>query len=164
MKKKKTCLKNAGQPSPTRKSIDPWPDWPDPTQPTGFAMSTKYNWFICLIKANKHYTWIVTWIVKTKEYIEPCHEDSKHYTWIVRSEEYDDKYYSEKINESCHVLTIINNLMILPKKFSNNSLNRHLSLLMLDTIRIDFVDEMMNVFNNRDLLKCALRAYISKHF
>ena len=41
----------------------------------------------------------MTWIVKTKEYIEPCQEDYKHCTWIVKSEEYDEKYYSEKINE-----------------------------------------------------------------
>ena len=54
---------------------------------------------MCSMKAIKHYTWIVTWIVNSKEYIEPCHEDYKHYTWIVKSEEYDDKYYSEKINE-----------------------------------------------------------------
>ena len=38
----------------------------------------------------------MTWIVKTKEYNEPCQEDYKHCTWIVKSEEYDEKYYSEK--------------------------------------------------------------------
>ena len=47
------------------------------------------------MKANKHYKWIV----KTKEYVEPRHEDYKHTSWIVKSEEYDDKYYNEKINE-----------------------------------------------------------------
>ena len=35
---------------------------------------------------------------------------------------------------------------------------------MFDTVKIDFVDERKKVFNNRDLLKCALRAYISKPF
>ena len=101
-KKRKTCLKNTGQWNPTPNSInlfDPQPDWTDPTRPTCFVMSTKYNWFICLIKANKHYIWIVTWIVKAKVYIEPCHEDYEHHTWVVKSEEYDDKYYSGKINE-----------------------------------------------------------------
>ena len=35
---------------------------------------------------------------------------------------------------------------------------------MFDTVIIDFVDEMKKVFNNWDLLKCALREYISRPF
>ena len=58
----------------------------------------------------------MTWKVKTEEYIEPCHEDYEHYTWVVKSEEYKDRYYHGKINEYCHVLTIVNNFMILPNE------------------------------------------------
>ena len=54
-KKKKNLFENTGQPNPTRNTIDPQPDWPDPIQPTRFVTPIHKH----LLKKKKIINWVI---------------------------------------------------------------------------------------------------------